>query len=278
MCPMTVLTSDVDWPMRGYAAGDEYVKYAAVYDVLFAALLDDEQLYLRAAESCLRPGEPLLEIGTGTGRLAERLLHAGHDVVGADVSSAMLARAREKLASFGDRYRAVEVDVRAMSLGRKFGLAIVPYGTIAHLLTDEDRRQAFRCVFEHLEPGGTFLFDDMPGWLGGKADGSKLELRRTGFDPVANMPVRLLSNAMDAAGEPLTVRYDFIDWLVGDEVAKRVVVRVVFRNIALDEEIALLRGAGFEAIEVLGSFDGRPFDRSNLSANERLILRCRRPA
>ena len=275
---MTVLTSDVDWPMRGYSAGDEYVKYAAVYDVLFAALLDDEQLYLRAAASALRPGEPLLEIGTGTGRLAERLLHAGHDVVGVDVSAAMLERAAEKLVAFGARYRAVKADARAMSLGRTFALAIVPYGTVAHLLADEDRRQAFRCVYEHLEPGGTFLFDDMPGWLGGKSDSSKLELRRTGFDPVANMPVRLLSNAMDAAGEPLTVRYDFIDWLAGTEVAKRVVVRVVFRNIALEEEKALLAAAGFERIEVLGGFDGRAFDPSNLAANERLILRCRRPA
>ena len=83
---------------------------------------------------------------------------------------------------------------------------------------------------------------------------------------------------MDAAGEPLTVRYDFIDWLAGDEVTKRVVVRVVFRNIALDEETALLAAAGFEQIEVLGGFDGRAFDPSNLSANERLIIRCRRPA
>ncbi len=275
---MTVLASDVDWPMRGYAAGDEYVKYAGVYDVLFASLLDDEQLYVRAAGSCLRSGEPLLEIGTGTGRLAERLLRAGHDVLGVDVSSAMLEHAAEKLAGFGARYRAVQADVRAMNLGRKFALAIVPYGTVAHLLTDEDRRQAFRCVFEHLEPGGTFIFDDMPSWLAGKADSSKLEVRRTGFDPVANMPVRLLCNAMDAAGEPFTVRYDFIDWLVGDDVAKRVVVRVVFRNIALEEEKALLAAAGFEQIDVLGNFDGRPFDLSNVAANQRLIVRCRRPA
>ena len=275
---MTVLTGDVDWPMRGYEAGDEYVKYAAVYDVLFASLLDDEQLYVRAAAACLRPGEPLLEIGTGTGRLAERLLEAGHDVVGIDVSSAMLERAAEKLAPFGARYRAVQADVRALDLDRKFALAIVPYGTVAHLLADDDRRQAFRSVFEHLEPGGTFLFDDMPGWLAGKADSSKLELRRSGYDPVAKMPVRLLANTMDVAGEPLTVRYDFIDWLSGDEVKRRVVVRVVFRNIALDEEIALLRGAGFVDIEVLGSFDGRAFDRANLAANDRLILRCRRPA
>ncbi len=275
---MTVLTSDVDWPMRGYAAGDEYVKYAAVYDVLFAALLDDEQLYLRAAGECLGPGEPVLEIGTGTGRLAERLLRAGHDVVGIDVSAAMLERAAEKLAEFGARYRGVNADVRVMRLDRKFRLAIVPYGTVAHLLTDDDRRQAFRSVFEHLEPGGTFLFDDMPGWLCGKADSSKLELRRSGFDPVAKLPVRLLANTMEAAGEPLTVRYDFIDWLDGDEVAKRVVVRVVFRNIALEEEKALLAAAGFEDITVLGGFDGRAFDASDLSANARLIIRCRRPA
>jgi hypothetical protein len=40
----------------------------------------------------------------------------------------------------------------------------------------------------------------------------------------------------------------------------------------------LLAAAGFEQIEVLGGFDGRPFDPSNLAANERLIIRCRRPS
>jgi SAM-dependent methyltransferase len=264
--------------MTGYAAGDEYVKYAAVYDVLFADLLDDEQFYSKAAAACLRPGEPLLELGTGTGRLAERLLEAGHALVGVDVSAAMLDKAQAKLAGYGDRYRGVHADVGAMSLGRTFSLAIVPYGTMAHFLTDEDRTRAFRAVFEHLEPGGTFVFDDMPGWLGAPSDSSRLELRRTGFDPVAEMPVRLLSNTMEAAGQPLSVRYDIIDWLAGAEVAKRVIVRVVFRNIALEEEKALLRAAGFEHIEVLGGFDGRAFDLDDLGRNDRLIVRCRRPS
>ncbi len=52
-------------------------------------------------EEARRAGGPVLELACGTGRLTVPLAQDGHEVVGLDASTAMLARAREKAAGAG---------------------------------------------------------------------------------------------------------------------------------------------------------------------------------
>jgi SAM-dependent methyltransferase len=269
---------NLDWPPRDEPEpGEEYESYAEVYDLLFDDLDKDVAFYLDVARKHLPPAGTMLELGVGTGRLTRRLLDAGYDVVGVDPSEPMLARAAVRLAAYAPRGQLVHADAQAVRLGRTFGLAIAPYGMVAHLHDDDERLAVFRNVHDHLEPGGVFVFDDMPGWMAGAADGSTLDLYRTAHDPATDMDVRLMTNVMDVAGHPLSVRYDFIDWLhASGAVARRIIVRVRFRNIALADELALLRQAGFDHVELLGGFDGRPLELDDLSANTRLVLVCRR--
>jgi SAM-dependent methyltransferase len=267
---------EVDWPIPdGLRGGEEYDRYAAVYDVLYADRRDDAEFYRRTAARLLPPGGTVLELGAGTGRVTEELLRDGYRVVAVEASAEMLARARRKLGDVAG-FEPVHAAMQHLRLDRRFQLAVAPYAVVAHLLTDEDRLAAYRSTCEHLEPGGTFVFDDLPSWLSGPSDGTRLEPHRAGVDPTSGLSVRLLANAFDVAGQPFTVRYEFVDWLSGDEVVKRVVIRAVFRNVSLDEELRLLRAAGFESVEVLGGFDGRPFDAARPEANERLVLVARR--
>ena len=269
---------NMDWPLDPtFRRGEEYVKYANVYDLLSDHLEDDVSFYLRIAGSCLPAGGTILELGTGTGRLTKRLLGAGYRVVGIEPCGEMLQRAEGRLARFNGALRLIQSDAQSMEPGRRFRLAVATYGMVAHLLTDEERLAVFRNVYRHLEADGVFIFDDMPGWLAGASDGSRLDIERTVVDPESGMVVRLMSNMIDVADQPLSVRYDFIDWLdAGGKVVKRVVVRVLFRNISLEEELRLLRQAGFGDIKLIGGFDDRPFMRDDAAANTRLILRCRR--
>jgi SAM-dependent methyltransferase len=269
---------DIDWPPRRTDdPGAEYVRYAEIYDTLFGDLKDDVGFYAgRAARELPADGE-VLEIGTGTGRLAERFIQAGYRVTGIDVSAEMLARAAQRLDAYPGRYRLVKADVRTLALDRPFSLVAAPYGMVAHLLTDDDRRAAFRRIYEHVRPGGSFCFDDLPDWMAGPSDATRLEVWKTATDPATGLPVRLMSNLVAAADAPLSVRYDIIDWLKEERVSRRLVIRVVFRNIALPDELRLLAEAGFEEIELCGDFDGRPFDAENPRANKRLIFCCRRP-
>ena len=70
----------------------------------------------------------------------------------------MLAIARDKVSALSDttrgRIEIVDGDMREFSLGRRFTLAVIPYGAFCHLLTPEDQRRALRCIRDHLQDGG----------------------------------------------------------------------------------------------------------------------------
>ena len=263
---------NLDWPTPDDQITGVYAKYAPIYDVLFEHSLSDAEYYLHAAER-LRPGDEILELGVGTGRLTERYLERGFRVVGVDSSRDMLEQARRRLARHAGRFELVHADMREFDLGRRFASVVAPFGTVAHLLTDADRSRAFHNAYLHLADGGEFIFDDLPGWIAGRSDGTSLDLRCEQRDPETGRRVRLQTNLIDAADAPVSVRYDFIDWLEPDGgVARRVVVRVVFRNIALDDELALLAGAGFSRFDLYGDFAGTPLDRARPSENRRLVV------
>lgn len=267
----------LDWPPAGPVSPDsDYDRWAAVYDLLHQDVGDDVPYYLDWASRVVPAGGAVLELGTGTGRLAEHLLRAGYAVVGCDASAAMLARGEARLAPFGDRWQPVHMDLRQLRLAQRFALAVAPYGMVAHLLTDSDRLAAFTAVHDHLTPGGWFVFDDRPTWLSGPVDASEWRVARVVQDPASAQTVRQTTNLMVVADQPYVVRYDAIDWLAADRVVQRWMMRVVFRDIALDDELALLRRAGFATVEVLGGFDGRPFDRACPGDAARLVLCCRR--
>ena len=88
------------------------------------------------------PG-PVLDVGAGTGRVALDLAAAGHEVVALDLDPLLLAEI--------EGVETVVADAQSFSLGRAFGLIVVPMQTIQLL---EDRRAFLRCAREHLVPGG----------------------------------------------------------------------------------------------------------------------------
>lgn len=270
----------LDWPSPGEIDScDVYSRYAESYDALFGNLDVDARFYLAAAKVHVSAKDKLLELGAGSGRLTAHLLESGHRIVGLDTSREMLALASARFDGH-DRLELVCADVRDFDLhGTSFPLAIAPYGMVAHLLTDEDRLATFRTVHAHLKPGGVFIFDDCPSWLKDPDDGTALHVSLLRDDPSGDGTIRLMTNTIEAADVPVSIRYDFIDRIdrVG-RVTKRTVVRIVFRNIGLAAELQLLDQAGFHRVDVLGGFDGRPLDVANPGANARLVLRCHREA
>jgi SAM-dependent methyltransferase len=264
-----------DAPIEG-GSEETYARYADIYDALFDDIHDDVGFYLKRAGA---PGDGrILELGAGTGRVTEPLLQAGYRVTAVDLSPEMLAKATARLAPHAQRIRVVCADARNLALGERYSRVFAPYGMVAHLVSDDDRRAAFRGVYDHLEPGGAFVFDDRPSWLAGPADGMSFVHLRTRLDPASGRQVRLSTNCVDLAKPPVTLRYDFIDWLEAGQVARRVVVRIVLRNVPLEDDLAMLEQVGFRDFELCGDFEGAPLDRRNLATNKRLIVSCRRPS
>ena len=123
-------------------------------------LRGDVEFYLSCAG---RYGGPVLELGVGTGRVAWPLAAAGHEVVGLDLSAAMLAIAHGKAAAHPapvrDRLVLRQGDMAEFDLARRFRLALVPARAFHHLLTPQAQRTALGCIRRHLEPGGHLVID-----------------------------------------------------------------------------------------------------------------------
>jgi len=166
--------------------------------------------YRRAIE---RFGEPALDLACGAGRLLVPLLSAGFDVEGADISPDMLDRAREVAAAFGLEPVLHVTAMHDLELPRRFRTIFCcdSFGLGGQRTHD---RLTMRRVFEHLEPGGAFVFNhyypydgmepaDWARWLPGHrgsyprdwptegdrretANGDEIELatRAVDFDPV----------------------------------------------------------------------------------------------
>jgi SAM-dependent methyltransferase len=102
----------------------------------------------------------VLELAAGTGRLTVPLLEMGLEVTALELSTAMLAILRGRLADASadvrDRCTVVHADMSAFALDGRFGTVVLGPGTI-ELLDDADRPGLYASVRAHLEPGGQFL-------------------------------------------------------------------------------------------------------------------------
>src|SRR5512143_1700682 len=104
---------------------NNYDTFAEVYDLFYGDFEDDLEMYRGFAE---RTGGPILEIGSGTARVALALAEAGHTVMGLEPSAAMRTVAQEKIAEtqLTDRVRLIDGDMRRFKIDQHFGLIIAP--------------------------------------------------------------------------------------------------------------------------------------------------------
>ena len=113
----------------------------------------------RARES----GGPVLELACGTGRVSWPIARAGVDIVGIDLSPAMLERAEAKRASAPNevaaRARFERGDMADFALDERFALVIIPFRAFQALLTIESQRGSLGCIHRHLKPDGRLIVD-----------------------------------------------------------------------------------------------------------------------
>jgi tRNA (cmo5U34)-methyltransferase len=99
----------------------------------------------------------VLELGTGTGETARRVLelHSGAQLTGIDASEAMLARAREALPNADLRVARLEDPLPSGPFD------LVVSALTVHHLDAPHKADLFRRVASVLEPGGRFVLGDV---------------------------------------------------------------------------------------------------------------------
>jgi len=120
------------------------------HDLECGAYAEDLALWRELADAL---GDPVLDVGAGTGRVTLDLARHGHAVVALDRDAELLAALRERAGDLP--VETVVADARDFDLGaHRFPLAIVPMQTL-QLLGGEAGRAAFlRAAHRHLAPGG----------------------------------------------------------------------------------------------------------------------------
>ncbi|MFI1676341.1 class I SAM-dependent methyltransferase [Streptomyces sp. NPDC020607] len=153
--------------MRGVP--DSYAELSDYYDLLMTSGYYDYDTYAQALLSRIGMHRDVLELGVGTGLVADRLLARGPKdlrLTGIDHTDSMLAQARDRL---GERVRLSREDVLDLSLPSAFDVAysiggvwnIVQDGEkswlSSHLMEEEDNEAALANLAAAIRPSGSLL-------------------------------------------------------------------------------------------------------------------------
>lgn len=119
------------------------------HDVECGAYAADLRVWERLADRC---GDPVLELGAGTGRLAIYLARHGHRVLGLDYDEELIAAQRERAA--GLPVIPLLADARGFELPEPVALALAPMQLLQMLANQAERLACLDSIAAQLLPGG----------------------------------------------------------------------------------------------------------------------------
>jgi SAM-dependent methyltransferase len=252
--------------IKGYKAAE---LAARLYHAHHHSFKDDLPFWSGLAE---QHGDPVLELGCGTGRVLLALAAAGYRVFGLDLDASRLAVLRQELPpGMGQRVYVWQSNMGDFCLAIRFSLVLLPCNTLS-TLNAGTRRQMYACLARQLRPGGVFaasrpnpfILKQMPPY-------SEPEIEAHFAHPLSGEPVQV-SSAWERTKHEFILRWIY-DHLFPDGRVERITLETRHDFNPLESYQRELQAAGFEIIESWGDFDRSPYrpDSPNL------ILVARKP-
>jgi SAM-dependent methyltransferase len=207
---------------------------------------------------------PVLEVACGTGRVMIPSLQAGADIEGIDLHPGMLAVLRKRAGALGLTPRAELADMRDFTMPRRYKLITIPFRAFQHLTNTEDQLRTLRCLREHLEPGGSLIFNLFhPSFDALCSNPSITFPDREVVHPETGLPVVMhdASRELDRVQQLMNIEREII------ESDARGYAHVIDRHAFTlrwtykAEMELLLRLSGFTRWDVRGGFDGQPLEK-----------------
>lgn len=101
----------------------------------------------------------VVDLGCGTGTLTELMYRKGYDMIGVDMSEAMLNLAMAKKEESGSEILYLQQDMRELELYSTVGTVFSLCDSLNYILEEEQLSEVFSLVNNYLFPGGLFIFD-----------------------------------------------------------------------------------------------------------------------
>lgn len=248
---------------------DAYAELPELYDLEHAEFDDDIGLYLRLAEVV---GDPILELGCGTGRVLAPLVEAGYRVTGVDLSRPMLKRAESRLRPSWETGRVQLVQARmseaASAPDGPFGLVLLSLNGLMHLPTQAEQRAVLTAARQALDPRGMLVIDALnpdPALLA-SFDGRVQHEGRWSL-PDGTSVDRFAARTHAIAEQRIDTDLWF-DLIAPDGAMRRVRTRFPMRYVYPAELDLLLDLTGFVEWTRYGSYDLDPFE----DGSDRLLI------
>ena len=229
------------------------------YDLDFGPLTDDVEMYL----DLVSDRERVLELGSGSGRIAAPLAEAGCRVTALDSSEAMLAAGDVRMRDAG--VEVVRGDMRCLSIGGSFDLVLFGLSTFQHLLRRSDQLAALQSARRHLTDDGRLVID----WTAPRPDdvdlspsvmqlewvreapSGELVTKSAAQEPTLN---RTTGSALDRALAIAWITYQY-DAVNESGLMRRSLARFPLRvNLTAGEMAGLLSEAGLQPVQWFGSW------------------------
>jgi SAM-dependent methyltransferase len=228
-----------------------YGSFAWAFDLLVErpVAAECEQIAAILSRRGVASDGSLLDAGCGTGRYALTLAGMGYRVTALDLSTELIAIARQRTGAAAVRF--VVGDLTQPAPGSPYAVVLCR-GVLNDLLEDQARRDAFIAFARALEPGGVLLLD-VRDW--------DATARRRTAEPVHE---RIVETPRGTLAYRAEVRLDHARRRM--LIAERHILTsggrttsadhdFVMRCWTRDELDALLARAGFEAITYQGAYD-----------------------
>jgi SAM-dependent methyltransferase len=247
--------------------------FAHYYDADYRDYVDDLDLILTLAQET---GNPIVELGCGTGRLLAPLAAQQRDVTGVDVSGALLEIARNKLAAVdgGRHVKLVQADLRTYDLPRKdYAFAFCTSNTLMHLTTPQDQVIALRNTYRHLRSGAALLIDlfnpDVVRLA--QIDGLQEYADRWVDESTGTQVVKWVVRTVDWAQQLQETIFTYEE-ILPDGSSRRAICPFTLRFLWRNEAELMLQAAGFVVEHIWGDFEGSDYH----AASDHLILLARK--
>lgn len=229
-----------------------YEGLAAVYDQLMNRDVDYPQwanyLWNLISEVRANPREGL-ELAAGTGNLTEELVRKNCHIDAFDRSEEMLMAAREKNLSFRD-VRFFHQDMLEFRFAVQYDFAVCACDSLNYLLEDGELERVLKRVYDHLKPGGVFVFDTITLYRMEKMYGNETfvvdqediyYVWKNHWDPDRNR-----------------IRYEITFFVQDEEIYERFDEMHEQRGYSLEAIRTALSQAGYNQIEAYDAFTRNP--------------------